>query len=408
MKDDMNKMLNYAFNKIETPNNIDSILSDCKTQKRSGIIENDKKTQVWHKGFALALASLLFISTIGLNFLFNPNQSLTTIAFDVNPSIEIEINKNDEITKVNAINEDAVRVLDGMNLKGVELNVAVNALIGSMIKHGYINELANSILISVDSDDIEKENNLQNQLMEEIGKMIQSNNFEGAILTQSIDKDDQEIEELSNTYGITKSKAQLIKQIISMNNLHTFEDLVSLSINELNLISESVIATSTSIHSSGKASDKKYIGNESALDIVLKYVNLSKDKIRDLDIELDYENNVMVYEVEFEYNNQEYDYDVHAIDGSILHSKQNETRIDNSNTDNNQSTKYLSKEKVKQIAFNHIHLKENQVNNLWIELDSDEGIVIYEIDFTVDHITYEFEIDAITGKIIDYEKEIDD
>ncbi|MFQ9871915.1 MAG: hypothetical protein ACLRVT_02495 [Oscillospiraceae bacterium] len=49
------------------------------------------------------------------------------ILLDVNPSIELKLNANDKVMELNAKNDDAVEILDDMDLKGTDLNVAVNA-----------------------------------------------------------------------------------------------------------------------------------------------------------------------------------------------------------------------------------------------------------------------------------------
>ena len=46
-------------------------------------------------------------------------------------------------------NADAVAILDGMDLTGAKVDVAMNAIVGSMLTNGYVDELANSILITV-------------------------------------------------------------------------------------------------------------------------------------------------------------------------------------------------------------------------------------------------------------------
>ena len=57
---------------------------------------------------------------------------------------------------VTAVNRDAEGILDGMDLAGTDLKVAVNALIGSMYTNGYISENQNSVLVSVKSDSQER------------------------------------------------------------------------------------------------------------------------------------------------------------------------------------------------------------------------------------------------------------
>ena len=116
--------------------------------------------------------------------------------------------------------------------------MAVNAIIGSMLREGYISELANSILISVDSDDPIKSAEMQNRLSAEVKDMLDTGSFKGAVLSQTI-SNDPDTKRLAEQYGITEGKAQLIKQITENNAAHTFDELAGLSVNELNLIGES-------------------------------------------------------------------------------------------------------------------------------------------------------------------------
>ena len=60
------------------------------------------------------------------------------VGLDVNPSVELSINRKERVLKADALNEDARTILQGMDLKGVELNVAVNAIVGSMVSNGYL------------------------------------------------------------------------------------------------------------------------------------------------------------------------------------------------------------------------------------------------------------------------------
>lgn len=189
-----------------------------------------------------------------------------------------------------------------------------------MLRNGYLNEMANSILVSVDNQDPIKGAELQERLAAEINEVLQTGTFNGAVLSQTISADPS-LRSLADTYGITLGKAQLIQQIINQNTFYSFEDLVPLSINELNLISESGNLKLANVSSLGTASDKAYLGEEKAKDAALSHANVSADKITHYEIELDYENGVMVYEIEFKCEGFEYDYDIDAITGSVLKNK---------------------------------------------------------------------------------------
>ena len=56
-----------------------------------------------------------------------------------------------------------------------------------MLRNGYLNELANSILISVDNDDPEAGAALQEKLTQEVNAMLHTSSFSGAVLGQKVE-----------------------------------------------------------------------------------------------------------------------------------------------------------------------------------------------------------------------------
>ena len=319
---DTEQKIKQAFSNA-VPDIRDSILSDCKSQKGAVIIMTDtnKRTFSPRRLAGIAAAFVLLIGGMAGFQTYRTNYSVaSTVSLDVNPSIEIQVNKKEEVLAVNPRNEDAQIVVGDMDFKGSNLDVAVNALIGSMLRNGYLNELANSILISVDNQDPAKSAELQERLANEINAVLQSGTFDGAVLSQSISADSK-LRELADTYGITLGKAQLIQQITQQSAFYSFEDLVPLSINELNLLTESGNLNLANVSSLGTASDKAYIGQEKAKQAAISHAGASADKLTEYEIELDFEHGVMVYEVEFKCEGFEYDYEIDAITGAVLKSE---------------------------------------------------------------------------------------
>lgn len=73
------------------------------------------------------------------------------------------------------------------------------------------------------------------------------------------------------------------------------------------------------------------------------------------------------------------------------------------------STKgYIGAAKAKSIALKHAALSKSKVRGLKAKLDKEHGIMVYEVEFHYGHYEYDYEINAKTGAIIDYEKEWDD
>ena len=63
---------------------------------------------------------------------------------------------------------------------------------------------------------------------------------------------------------------------------------------------------------------------------------------------------------------------------------------------------------AEKIALEHAGFTADQVQRLRTELDYDRGKAEYEVDFHVDRWEYDYEIDAETGKIISFDKDLDD
>ena len=322
------KKIKGAFNSIVLPD------FDMKTlEKRKGMVlvkEESKKSKkgLWI-GLSTAVVAVCVCLFIGLGYFNNNMRVASTIGIDVNPSITVTVNKKEKVLDVTANNDDARIILEGMDLAGSDINVAINALIGSMVKNGYIDELANSILISVDNPNSAESEALRQKIVDELNTFINSGN-NISVVSQSITSSSDK-EALANSYGISVGKLELIEKLIAKNNLYTYEDLKDLSINELNLLLGS---TTENVTTSGTASDKSYIGKDKALEIALSDAGVSS--VTWSEVEMDYDDGFMTYEVEFTYNNREYDYEINAITGDILES--NREYDDDANTNSGSSS----------------------------------------------------------------------
>lgn len=62
---------------------------------------------------------------------------------------------------------------------------------------------------------------------------------------------------------------------------------------------------------------------------------------------------------------------------------------------------------AKQAALKHAGLDESQVTDVDIDLDRDNGILIYEVDFNLGNTEYDYDINAETGEVISASKSTD-
>jgi len=420
------KKLNEAFKHI-TPDNFEEILKECKNIEKKGVFmneKNDSRKWGWFKNLSFVACGMLvaFIGIFAING-YNNNIVDSTISFDVNPSIKLEVNKKDKIISAEALNNDGNIILDKMDLKNTDIHIAINAIIGSMLKNGYISELQNSVLVSVSNKDEIKGYTLEKQITEDISEMLKNSNIEISILSQTLNND-TELEKLADENNISIGKVKLIKEIISINNTLTIEELSKISINDLNLIKESKNIESDKITKVGSnPSEKSYIGKDKAKIVALENASIEEKNIINIEIDFDMADGILIYEVDFETNQYEYEYDINASTGEIINIEKEinedyiEEKVENTNKEtvkentNQQSTIYIGKDKAKDIALNKAGLNEKNIKDYEIELDKKEDLNDkdeYEISFKKDNVEYEIDIDAKTGEILDFKKEKDD
>ncbi len=139
---------------------------------------------------------------------------------------------------------------------------------------------------------------------------------------------------------------------------------------------------------------------EEAKQIALSKINKKQDEITFTKVQIDRENGKTVYDIYIQDNMKEYEMSIDVETKEIIAYKEN-----NKNSNPIENKKYIGIEKAKEIVLNHAKLTNNQVNFNKIELDVDYNIATYEIEFYYNYYEYDYEINALTGEIIKYEKE---
>ena len=179
------------------------------------------------------------------------------------------------------------------------------------------------------------------------------------------------------------------------------------------LLAGSVFAAATTANSA-----EKYIGEAKAKSIALTHAGLTESQVTFIKAHLERDDGRMIYDVEFYSGNVEYDYEIDAVSGTI---KEFDRDIENYSIPNNstgrgttstQSTpssteQYIGEAKAKSIALTHAGLTESQVTFIKAHLERDDGRMTYDIEFYSGNVEYDYEIDAISGTIKEFDRDIE-
>ena len=114
--------------------------------------------------------------------------------------------------------------------------------------------------------------------------------------------------------------------------------------------------------------------------------------------ELEWEDGVQVYDLEFRTSEAEYDYEINAVTGAII-SKDAEGRW------NNQGGP-VDLEGAKAVALADAGVKAADAVFRKSELEWEDGVKVYDIEFYTSEAEYDYEINASTGAVLDKSMEL--
>lgn len=413
------------------PNDVNGVLSRCEERKGTVIPMTAKKTT--KKKWTTLVAACLAVMLLGGGGLFyqQANAVASVVSLDVNPSIELKVNRSEKVLVCTPLNEDAKAILadmgNGADLKGAKLDVAVNAIVGSLVRNGYLNSISSAIMISVEDKDTARAEKLQRELTSTVDGVLQTSESRASVLTQTLTQD-AGLAQQARENSISTGKAALVNRVLALNATLKFDALAKLSVEELKDLAEAGAPAMPIGMDAARSAAEEYAGT-TAVDSVTAEVDPELDE------------SPAHYEVELQTARGEFKYLVDAYTGKVLSgqkdllaavSASNETvtgvgLVPSSTSGqkpasaSNETTKPSDQKpapsgtvqdigyaKAKSIALNHAGLRENQAYDMDIELDDEDGTLVYEIEFKSGNMEYDYEIDAASGAILKYETELDD
>ena len=119
--------------------------------------------------------------------------------------------------------------------------------------------------------------------------------------------------------------------------------------------------------------------------------------------EIEYDSSDDEYEVEVESGSVTYELDINATTGKVVKKETDDTKLTVVKSEKIATTKnknYITAKEAIAIALKHSPGTVTEV-----ELDDDDKRAHFEIEIEDGKYEYEFEIDAITGEILDFEKD---
>ena len=395
----MERQLAAALEKT-APDDMSGVLSRCETRKGTVINMPTMKTAK-RKWTILVAACLAVVLLAGGGVLYQQaNAVASVVSLDVNPSIELKVNSSEKVLVCTPLNEDAKAILadmsNGADLKGAKLDVAVNAIVGSLVRNGYLDSISSAIMISVEDKDAARAEKLQRELTSAVDGVLQTSEAKAAVLTQTLTQDAAR-EQQARENSISTGKAALVNRVLAINPALKFDALAKLSVEELKDLAEAGAPAMPIGKDAAAYAAEQYAGT-TALDSVTAEVDSELDEFP------------AHYEVELHTAWGEFEYLVDAYTGKVLSGQKDlpaTAPVGDETAKPTVPTGDIGHAKAKSIALNHAGVSENKAYDMEIELDDEDGTLVYEVEFKFGGMEYSYEINAATGAILKHEAELD-
>ena len=338
-----------------------------------------KKFNIFGKGFvgvAAAACVLFAVGVVGVPYYGNNYVPDSHVDIDVNPGVEIVTNKKNKVLEVQSTNQDGAAVIDGMNLKNTELKVAVNALIGSMVQKGYIQNDNTGILVTVRNDNEDKANKVKAEVLNDINIALSTNSVQATVINQTV-KSTVDAKKFAAENNISIGKAVFVLNLAAKDSSLDAKELAKMKVSEI----ASLVVQ--------KGIDIRDIVDYDSDDSIWENI---ADAIEDIDEDAR-EKGIATQATE-------------TVAPTQAPAPTQAAPQPQSAAPTQAAASGISADKAKQIALSHAGVSGASFTK--VELDTDDGLRVYEIEFKVGNVEYDYDIDASSGAIISSSSEIDD
>lgn len=382
-KHELDAKLNAAVEHT-APDNVIEVLSRCMPRQDNTIVMPKRRPRL----LSALVAACLLVALLGGGFAWQrANAVATTVSLDVNPGIQLAVNRKEKVLSCKPLNEDAAQALDGMELKGVQLDVAVNAIVGALVRSGYLDDISSAILISVEDKDTARAERLERELTTTVNQALEAAAGTAAVLSQTVEQT-ADRQKLAETYQISLGKAALVEQVRAVNGALEPAGLAQLSVEEL----EDLLKTGAPGMPVGK------VQALAAAQTQAGALPENAGAVWDVDPELDEQ--PACYEIELKTAFGKFEYRIDAYTGEVLSGPANVQVA-------GMESAYIGEAAAKAGALAHAGVTEGQTKycNVWLEYD-DGCPEHYKVEFEADSMEYQYEIGLLDGAVLECEREV--
>ena len=194
---------------------------ELKDQRRKGV-----RLHLPGRVRAIAVAAVLTVGILAYSLYFTP---VAYVSIDVNPSLELGLNRFDKVISAGTFNGDGDRILSGVNLEGKTYNEAARVILSVIEANGYLREDA-LVSVTVKAESSEKEQILCSTLQHFINEQVLSAQASAVVEVFPVTA---EVWDSAHGCNISPAKYLAIQTLMEVDENATIQDYAGSTIRQI-------------------------------------------------------------------------------------------------------------------------------------------------------------------------------
>lgn len=325
----------------------------------------------WKRALLILGALLLVALCVWLFFRY---RTAAILSVGDGPDVELSVNRFGQVLEASGRSDAGETLLTGLSLEGEDLDDAVERLGWSMANAGYLSN--GDVPLAVDGGDWQYNREVLEDARDSLEDVLEDWGGGGHVVTAPVTSPAPDGSLPTQTPAGTVTSTPAAQSTVPAAQPST-----------------AVPAVQPTTPSGGTQSS--LLSEEAAKSAALSHAGLNGADVTFTKVKLDQDDGQTLYELEFLCGGARYDYEVDAYTGAIWKSE----RVGSPNLQT------ITAAQAEAIALQHAGLSAGQVVERKSELDDDDGVLHYQVEFKRNGVEYEYEIDAVSGAILKAERD---
>ncbi|WP_054943794.1 anti-sigma-I factor RsgI family protein [Paenibacillus ihuae] len=224
-----------AINQIKAEDDLisrtEGFLKDALINENTKNIKfNHWRTFIMKKKLVAACMATLLVGGSGSAYAYYQTP-VSYLSLDINPSVEIGVNAFDKVVKVKGMNDDGIKILANVNIKGSNVTVAVSTLVYSAVDNGFIADDGSSVVsLTSETDDSNTAAELENDAETGVNQALQETDTTATVIKDNVAlaRRDQ-----ARAIGISPGKLNLINKLQKVDPTATVDEYKDASVKDI-------------------------------------------------------------------------------------------------------------------------------------------------------------------------------